>query len=229
MNLNNDKNNTNNNNNNNDINYNAKIGKLDTSNSITSAFDEPMTTDTDFFTATNDDNFNRNGQTSNFEMVDAFGVGFNSNSGTSVYGDGKFAMPNNLRAQTTRNTSSPVGSGDFVDNFEHKFASLGISRSAIERKMGFDEDDSFADFSSAFNDNTQTSKSNIKSLPVTELKAKTSPKKLHPIRGSDFEKLNVNKDDTAATFIPKYSVDYSKSDQFDDDLAAALQRSLVDQ
>lgn len=163
--------------------------------------------------------------------MDAFGVGFNLNStdgqldrNISPGGIQNNNNNHNLRAHT-KNTSSPLTTVDCVDNFA-KFDNLHANK-ASDSKFGFDDDDGFADFS-AFNTINQTSKANTLSHP-SAARAKTSPKKLNPIRGSDFEKLNANTADAAAKVVPKYSVDYSKTDQFDDDLQMALQRSLVEQ
>lgn len=211
-------------NNNNNVNFSTKIGEKDAKTDFTT-FDESATNDADFFAAFNE-NFSKNRRNSK-EMVDAFGVGFNSNSTV----DGKFentspgGFRNNNLGAHTKNTSSPLTT-DCVDNFEHKFSTLNINN-AKESKLGFEDEDGFADFS-AFNATSKTSKSNTWSHS-SDVKVKTSPRKLNPIRGSDFEKLNANTADAAAKVVPKFSVDYSKSDQFDDDLQAALQRSLVDQ
>lgn len=220
------------NNNHNNVNFNAKFGKDSEAKTNFTTFDEPVTSDTDFFAAFND-NFSKDRRNSNLEVVDAFGVGFNSNS-TSEHGDGEvenngFAglRNNNLRPHT-KHTSSPLTT-DCVDNFDHKFATLNINNNntATSSKLGFEDDDGFADFS-AFDAISQTTKSNTLPYPG-DGKVKTSPRKLNPIRGSDFEKLNANTVEAAAKPIPKFSVDYSKTDQFDDDLQVALQRSLVEQ
>lgn len=216
--INNHKNNNNHHHNNNDVNFNPKIGEPDAKTNFTT-FDESMTTDTDFFAAFNE-NFGKNRRNSNLEMVDAFGIGFNANSTAEPGSDN-----NNLRAHT-KHTSSPITPHD--TDFEHKFASVNIN-TAKGNKMGFEDEDGFADFS-AFNAIGQTTMSNSLPRPI-ESKIKMSPRKLNPIRGSDFEKLNANTVvDGAAKIVPQYGVDYSKSDQqFEDDLQAALQRSLVDQ
>lgn len=225
--INNNKNyNQNNNNNSNNVNLNAKNDNVESKRNFTTFDDLTITGDTDFFAAFNE-NFGKNRRNSrNAEMVDAFGVGFNSNS-MAQHGDGNLKNNNynNLRA-STKHTTSPLTT-DCLDNFEHKFVNLNVY-DANESKLGFDDDDGFADFS-AFNATNQITKPDL--LPHSiEVKTKTSPRKLNPIRGSDFEKLNANTTvDAAAKIIPKYSFDYSKSDQFEDDLQAALQRSLVDQ
>lgn len=208
-------------NNNNDVNFNAKIGELDPKTNFTT-FDESMTTDTDFFAAFND-NFSKNRRNSNLEMVDAFGVGFNANSTAEPETD-------KIHSTTAHNkhTSSPITAHRVDTNFEKKIASVSIN-TAKGSKMGFEDEDGFADFS-AFNAVGQTPVSTTLPRP-TESKSKMSPRKLNPIRGCDFDKLNANTVvDGATKTVPQLGVDYSKSDQqFEDDMLAALQRSLVDQ
>lgn len=105
--------------------------------------------------------------------------------------------------------------------------------------FGFDDDEgSFADFNSinaydalkppdSFNYTPHT-------LPTTK---STSTKKLKPIQSTDYTKLSIgdekkslSSDAVDAIKIPmKFASDYSKTNEFDDDLQKVLQRSLVDQ
>lgn len=202
----------------NDVNSNANAVEAQSKSGF-ATFDEPITAGTDFFAAFNE-NFGKNRRNSAHEIVDAFGVGFNLNGATDQ-------ERNNNTKERAKSTESSMAT-NFVHSFAHKFDNFNANKTS-DTKLGFDDDDGFADFS-AFNATNLTFKSDTSSRSAeSETKPKSSPKKLNPIRGSDFEKLNANSTDAGAKIVTKYSVDYSKNDQFDVDLQAALQRSLVEQ
>lgn len=165
-----------------------------------------MATGTDFFAAFND-NFSKNPRSDSTELVDAFGVESTADVGRRIMND--------LKA--TKN-AAPIGS---VDAFEANFANFNLNPTK-KKKSAFDDDDDvdgFANFNSFNATNHTTAKTNALTSSTQSIdKMQLSPKK-----------LNVNASDAVAMAVPKFSGDYSKSDQFDDDLQAALQRSLIEQ
>lgn len=165
-----------------------------------------MPTGTDFF-ATFNDNFIKNPRSDSTEFVDAFGVESTGDLGRRIVND--------LKA-----TKNAVAIGS-VDAFEANFANFNLNPTK-EKKSGFDDDDDvdgFANFNAFNAANHTTAKTNALTSSSQSIdKMKLSPKK-----------LNLNASDAVAMAVPKFSGDYSKSDQFDDDLQAALQRSLVEQ
>lgn len=240
-------------------------------------FDEFVTNETDFFAAFND-NFNKNKQT-NYDSVDAFGVGFNSTAISDELANGKNVdiddgmgtfntTDEHIKTTSTLTKQHEIHlNNNLTDNFEQKFASLKLTKNTknidnekppppppttittttqqpLQQPFGFDDDDDgFADFTvNAFKAFKSTATTN-QSSPKTINTAKTSPKKLKPILGSDFKKLILKENQKfdnnsvaatasgAATKInaAKFDSDFSKIDQFEIDLNEALQRSLVDQ
>lgn len=205
-------------------NNNNNINKTKTAPSATANFanfDESVTTDTDFFAAFND-NFNKSKNT--IDTDDAFG---DTKSSSPLAADRDFQHTTTLiKANNLKNNN--VTKNAFNDDFDDSFGSLRISNSnktsnnnnnnttntnsKTTDKFGFD--DFGADFSKfdAFAAASTTSKL----------------KKANNMNGGAIPK-STNHNETAAKPSGRYAGDYSKTDQFEDDLQAVLQRSLVDQ
>lgn len=170
---------------------------------------------TDFFAKFNE-HFNK-GARSSYDDVSAFGAGLQSTdvnrNGASVDGFGL--------------SESAAKKGFESDRLGNKFDSLKIG-AGDGRKASFGfEEDSFADFA-AFDSLDST-----KPAVAAAHNARSSPRQLKPIRSNDFEQLNKKNNrtnaDQSAKKSTKFQNDYSQADHFDDDLKAALERSMVDQ
>lgn len=174
--------------------------------------------DVDFFAKFNDD-FNKNSR-SNHDEVEAFGAGTQ--------------LDNN---QLHTNDTFDNGVGDTkLHNMHNKFNSLQIGGDDDKRSSspGFEEG-SFADFASFDSLNTIKQTTHDSSVHTTRSFPR-SPRQLKPIRSNAFEQLNKKNLNTSnknnnlnEKKKTKFENDYSKTDNFDDDLKAVLERSLVDQ
>lgn len=162
-------------------------------------FDEFVTNETDFFAAFND-NFNK--PKNKTDVKDAFA--FNNNETKH--------MTTLIKAPTTK-ISSKSTKKPMNDEFDKAFGVMAVGKTKESDKFGFD--DGFADFGQ-FDARFATSTTVAGAGPL---------KKYEKNGNEKLTKTNSN----ATPKNSRFTSDYSKTDQFEDDLKAAIKRSLVDQ
>lgn len=122
-------------------------------------------------------------------------------------------------------TQSTIAKNAFNDDFDGAFGTLNITNnSKSDSKFGFDEE--FSDFGKfdAF------SSKHVPSLHTPPALRKLKKNNVNGGSAMGATALAKGNNNEAPTKVAeRYAGDYSKTDQFEDDLQAALQRSLVDQ
>lgn len=157
---------------------------------------------TDFFAAF-DDNFNK--PKTNSAALDPFAFNNNETKHTTTL----------IKTSNVKNSSKST-KNQLDDAFDNAFGALAINKTKDTGKFGFDDGfDDFGQFDARF----ATSKT------TTGLGTPPNQKKIDKHRGERPKNTSNN----AASKNGRYASDYSKTDRFDDDLEAVLQRSLVDQ
>lgn len=180
---------------------------------------EFVTNETDFFAAFND-NFNK--QKDTVDTVDAFG-----GKSTPISSDFKHTTTliksNNAKINNNSVPAATVKHA-FNDDFDNAFGALNVNNnSKSDTQFGFD--DGFSDFGKfdAFAE---------KPAPSLHKRSAIKLKKNNENGGSSMGAIALDKgnnNEAPPKVADRYAGDYSKTDQFEDDLQTALQRSLVDQ